>query len=160
MRQHNIEISSDVISLHVAVSYIKSPNERFFIQAVPPSVVMTPEKEFLLQIAPSTQLFHGSLPFNRTERQKALKVAMKQIGKPYAIDFQKPPNQFYCSSLVEYIYQPFTFIHDVFHLLFVPQSFWKQYYASLNESVPTTTGSNPTLLMHSPIVNLTKISPK
>ena len=59
MRQHNIEISSDVISLHVAVSYIKSPNERFFIQAVPPSVVMTPEKEFLLQIAPSTQLGLG-----------------------------------------------------------------------------------------------------
>ena len=157
LNDHNIPLTSDVLSLHVAISYIQSPTQRFYIQAVPPVVTLTPEEDFIHMIADTTQLFHGKLPFNATERENAIQIGLKQVGKPYANAFQQPPQQFYCSSLVEFVYRPATFIRDVFYELFVPRPFWIKYYAALNMTIPNTTGSNPTLLMHSPIVNLSRV---
>lgn len=88
--------------------------------------------------------------------RRAVREARRQIGAPYAQRFEAPPHRFYCSSLIEYAYQRASGRDDVFNptftLIFEPRSFWVAYYARMNETVPpkNTTGSNPTLLLHSP----------
>jgi cell wall-associated NlpC family hydrolase len=62
----------------------------------------------------------------------AVQAAKKELGKPYAEQFQQPSSgEFYCSSLVEYAYQQATdlkliFTNETFYLLFVPEEFWKK----------------------------------
>ena len=160
LRTHNYNVNpNNEISLHVALSYVAVNHSRYFIQAIPPQVVITPEIDFYHMIGPNTQLFHGALSFNNSVRAAAIKKALLQVGKPYANDFQAPSKEFYCSSLIEYSYFPaHSFIKEIFKLIFVPTSFWKKYYRERNISLPiNVTGSNPTLLMYSPFVNLSLI---
>ena len=55
--------------------------------------------------------------------------------------------------------QPHVFLHQRFTLLFVPQAYWKRYYAAMNATLPVNvTGSNPTLLLHSGPVHFTALT--
>ena len=162
MKENQFNLSSRTISLHVALSYVASNGSQYFVQAVPPTVVVTPVEEFLHMIPKGTELFHGRMMnVNEKERESAILRALKQVGKPYSNDFQPPPNEFYCSSLVVYAYKNIqSFVgKKIFKLLFVPISFWTKYYQDRGIKLPmNVTGSNPTLLMHSPVVQLLNVS--
>ena len=104
--------------------------------------------------------FDGDL--QRQLAEKALAAATTQLGKPYAHDFEQPPSQFYCSSLVEWSFRTASSGRRVFlppsvpefTLIFEPRDFWKQYYKSLGLALPANvSGSNPTLLLHSPAMS-------
>ena len=162
LRSNNYSVdSNNYISTHVALSYHAADGSRYFIQAVPPQgVLITPLEDFLHMIPIGTELFWGQLAWKSADiRNHAINRALKQDHKPYANDFGKPPSEFYCSSLVEYAYESYApFFNDTFTLIFVPMSFWEPYYEARNLSVPVNmTGSNPTLLMYSPVVALTKL---
>ena len=93
-------------------------------------------------------------PSYRRLGAKAVEIALAQVGKPYALDFAPPPNQFYCSSLVRYAYQQASgrehvFLHEAFNLIFDPLVYWQDYYTGMGLKLPVNvTGSNPTLLLH------------
>ena len=56
--------------------------------------------------------------------------------------------------------EPRVFLNTSFKLIFEPLAFWKQYYAHLGLKLPVnTTGSNPTLLLHSPAVRFAPFRP-
>lgn len=93
-------------------------------------------------------------------------TATAQLGKPYAHDFEPPPSEFYCSSLVIWSYTTAASGHRVFlpptlpdfTLLFEPLAFWKQYYKGMGLRLPVNvTGSNPTLLLHSPALSFEEV---
>ena len=94
---------------------------------------------------------------NETILARATMIAASQVGKPYATFFNPPSSgSFYCSSLVEFAYQealrtPHVFVDERFTLIFEPRSFWTQYYKPMPLPV-NASGSNPTLLLHSPDV--------
>lgn len=103
----------------------------------------------------------------------AVRAARSVVGSSYASEFEPPSaGKYYCSSLVEWAFaralaeagQPSSmnslFTQNVtFRMLFVPMQFWKKYYASVNLSVPVNaTGSNPTLLLHSPAVTFSPVA--
>ena len=120
--------------------------------------------------------FVNSIPFNSTTiylglpnsyvlqdiQEDAASIAYDQIGLPYADGFEKPPNSFYCSSLINYAFQlaakersTTNNLEDIlapsdFVLLFSPEEYWEEYYENLGMSVPVNvTGNNPTLVLHS-----------
>ena len=93
----------------------------------------------------------------------AASIAKAMQGHDYANDFESPSSgKFYCSSLVEYAFNSAAnisvtdagiFLNQSFRLIFEPLSFWKKYYAKMGKTLPfNRTGSNPTLLLHSPVV--------
>eukprot|EP00939_MAST-03C_sp_MAST-3C-sp1_P002377 g2377.t1 len=155
-------------AIHVAIAFrndsLAKNESLFFVEATPEKgVTLTPDEDFRKSYPEDTNLYHGRLEdANAQMGKKAADVAREQIGKPYANEFQHPPDSFYCSSLVTYAYEKASGLANVFEipgtfdLIFVPRSYWEAYYARLNETLPppNTTGSNPTLLLMSPAVRL------
>ena len=97
--------------------------------------------------------------------QAAVTLAVAQQGRPYASSYEPPSSgRFYCSSLVEFAWRQAmeaskVFVLERFELLFVPLEFWTEYYRSMGEKVPVNvTGSNPTLVGHSRIVELSLLT--
>ena len=166
LRYHGAVVDSNETAVHVAVA-LRDPDsgELSFVEAVPPAVQTTPADVFFRAWPERTRFYHGGFR-NATIRQRqpaAAQLASKQMGRPYANNFGPPPNQFYCSSLVDWAYRQVTgdehvLIDDPFTLIFVPHEFWKQYYADMNSTLPANvTGSNPTLLLHSPHLQYSQI---
>jgi cell wall-associated NlpC family hydrolase len=167
LREHGVEVDSNLTVTHVAMAMRdQTTGELLVVQAIPPAVTTTPADVFFQNIT-GVEYFHGVIidPAVRSAGRAATSIAAQQFGKPYADAFQPPSSgKFYCSSLVEYAYQHAlsrsdpVFTQQTFDLLFVPLDFWEKYYASMNLTLPTNEpGSNPTLLLHSAIVNFTKI---
>lgn len=162
IRAQGIVVHSPDISLHVAMAWRALNGSLYFIQAIPPRVVITPASEFFRSIPPGTTTFHGAVPSSwrntSTVALDASRIALKQVGKPYASDFEPPPNKFYCSSLIEFSYKHamqkrHLFFNESFKLIFVPRHFWTHYYEEMGVPLPiNVTGSNPTLLLHSPLI--------
>ena len=99
-------------------------------------------------------------------RESAALIAAGCEGLPYSTDFAPPSASaaFYCSSLVEWAYQQASGRPDAlfpgrttpFKLLFEPRGYWRQYYAKMGVVLPrNATGSNPTELLHSPMLRFT-----
>ena len=143
-------------------------------------VVLTPSATFWAQQPAGTVAYRaGPRPGDsalRAAAAKAAQAAKTVVGARYARDFEPPSSgAYYCSSLVEWSYeQAMLAIFEEgqrarggaaatsdrdggvlrpgnFTLLFVPLSYWQAYYAKLGLDLPVNvTGSNPTLLLHSP----------
>lgn len=160
-RAHGVSASNETTS-HVALAF-RNSSGLFFVEAIPPAVTITPEASFWQRTSHAT-LYLGRLrdPSVRALGSLATRIASAQLGKPYASDFGRPPREFYCSSLVDYAYQHASgdkriFVPIDFQLLWVPLPFWVDYYAKRGEPLPNTTGSNPTLLLHSPAIDFMRL---
>ena len=145
-----------------------------------PGVVLTPAAEFWSQQPAGTLAYRAAPADGplRAAAPAAAAAARAAVGAPYASDFEPPSSgAFYCSSLVEWGYEQAlrqqrrgggsaaladggsdgatttsgVLCPSNFTLLFVPLPYWKAYYAALGLDLPlNATGSNPTLLLHSP----------
>jgi len=157
MRQNGTPNATREVVSHVALASRNDAGELSFIQALPPQVVLTPEADFWHMIGPNTTLYHATPVDSAVQEASAAatELAIAQMGKPYANDFEPPPDEFYCSSLVEWAYRQAlassaVFAPEDFILIFVPELYWKNYYETMGLELPVnTTGSNPTLLLHS-----------
>ena len=173
MRNNGYNNVTNEVSSHVAIGWrdINNNNELSFIQALPNSgVIKTSEEDFFHSSNPSTTTYYHASISNinmKQYKQKAADIALKQVGKPYADDFQAPPEYFYCSSLVDWAYQQASgrdevFAPSNFTLIFVPEQWWTDYYASMTppQILPqNVTGSNPTLVLHSPELSFKEYIP-
>jgi uncharacterized membrane protein YgcG len=167
LRAQGVPVPGNETATHVALAHVNSSTGCLsFVQALPPVVIETPALEFWHSTLPSTTTFYrawfrdGALQSQLADA--ALAAATSQLGKPYAHDFEPPPSEFYCSSLVMWSFRTAASGRRVFFppslpeftLLFEPPSFWKQYYKELGIPLPVNvTGSNPTLLLHSPALS-------
>ena len=152
---------------HVGIALVDAAGNLSIVQAVPPSVVVTPAAFFWAEAREvGATLYHGVVggeAGSLAVRTAAARAAAGEAGKPYATDFGPPPRQFYCSSLVEFAFQAATgrgrvFVDRPFPLIFVPLPFWRRYYAAMNLSLPVgVDGSNPTLLLHSGVVTFVQV---
>ena len=170
LRDHGTAVASNETAVHVAIAWrnASAGGALSFIEATPPMVRLTPAAMFW-RGWPSAAFFHGRLRNGRARAagQRAAALALSMLGVRYSEDFGPPPREFYCSSLVRWAYLRATgdshvFIDErTFPLIFVPRAFWEKYYRSRNETLPppNTTGSNPTLLLHSPHVSFTPFQP-
>jgi hypothetical protein len=165
LQQQGVNASNETAS-HVALAWRNpSNNSLYFVQAIPPKVVLTAEADFWHSAMPNTTFYHGVIHNTSLRRAAgaAVAIAQQQVGKPYADDFQPPPHAFYCSSLVEFAFdqalQTIGLLGPAnFQLIFVPLAFWVEYYAAMGLSLPTNaTGSNPTLQLHSPQLTFTEL---
>lgn len=99
----------------------------------------------------------------RQHSASAVLAALTQLGKPYAQDFRPPPSEFYCSSLVEWAYERASGAAHVlvpqvaFALIFEPQDYWRAYYKAMNQTLPHANGSNPTLLLQSTRLDVSRV---
>jgi hypothetical protein len=162
------EASGEVAS-HVAIALRDTDGSLNFIQALPTvGVIKTSEADFFHGVNPASTSFYLATvrPSDELRQRRALaaSLASRQVGKPYAANFEAPPNAFYCSSLVTWAYsqaaaQPPALsaggqlCPSNFTLLFTPQRYWDDYYASLvppQQPPANITGSNPTLVLQSP----------
>jgi hypothetical protein len=170
LRAHGVEVASNETALHVAMAWRNETDgdALSLIEAVPPAVRVTPASMWFDEWRDSAAAYYTAtfrVDPPRPIRLRAADVALSQVGKPYALDFGKPPAEFYCSSLVDWAYQhalgsSHVFVDSPFTLIFIPRSFWTDYYARLNVTLPSNqTGSNPTLLLHSPHVRFSKLRP-
>jgi len=156
----NVDITQP-ISSHVAMAWRHdTTDELYFVQALPgDGVILTNEDDFFHSSIPEFTTYYIAKPIAELQEYSSIaaKIALEQIGKPYADDFQAPPDFFYCSSLVDWAYQQATkkdemFAPKDFTLIFAPEQWWEKYYASMTppQDLPSNvTGSNPTLVMHS-----------
>lgn len=162
-----VNASSNITATHVALA-LRNRSGLFFVEAIPPSVTITPAAVFWAREPRSTTWQRGAVDLaNRSVAASAVAVAAAQVGKPYATLFEPPSSgAFYCSSLVEYAFRaalamPRVFVRERFVLIFQPRDFWEQYYASMGEALPVNaSGSNPTLLLHSARVAVTAVGPR
>ena len=78
----------------------------FVVEAIPPQVKLTKLEDFLIRYPSDTEYYHGTLINIDTKNicKGAAQIAIKQLGKPYSLNFEPPPNKFYCSSLVEFAF--------------------------------------------------------
>ena len=162
LRAHGAQVHGNETSVHVALAWRNESAGGLlsFVEAVPPAVRLTRAEDFW-RGWPAATFYRAQLkdPAVRWAGPAAARMALSKLGTPYSDAFAPPPKEFYCSSLVEWAYQqavraPHVFVDEPFPLIFVPRPFWVRYYASLNLTLPpaNTTGSNPTLLLHSPHV--------
>ena len=154
-KEHGLEtMSSNRTAVHVAVF---TGNESI-IEAVPEfGVRKTTKANFFAEYPTDTEFYFGRI--KKVVVSSILDSVLRdQLGKPYADDFEPPPCSFYCSSLVTYAFMTALNVSfsPPFELIFEPIDFWRQYYASMNLTLPPkgTLGSNPTLLLHSPHVDI------
>lgn len=165
-----VHVSNNDTAVHVALALRNSTSGLSFVEAVPPAVRLTPASVFWAGWPNGTTFHRGVLrdPQQRRLGSTAAQLALAQLGRPYATDFAPPSSgSFYCSSLVSWAYQQAAavqhslFVDRPFPLIFVPRDFWLHYYAQLGLKLPPSnaTGSNPTLLLHSPAVNMSLVSP-
>jgi hypothetical protein len=160
LREHGAPATTDETASHVGLAWRRpGDGSLFVVEALEPAVRLTPADAFFAQ--PGAVYYVGSLDDDRMRaaQKTAAEVAVAQVGKPYADEFQPPPAAFYCSSLVEYAFEhalggvPHPFNAESFALIFEPRQFWQDYYQKMNRTLPVdATGSNPTLLLHSPAV--------
>ena len=159
---------------HVAMAWRSSNNSLYYVQALPSvGVVVTSELDFAHELPPGTILYRARVAAGNTPApfsslaDAAAAVAVSLKGREYAADFEPPSSgRFYCSSLIEYAFRTAAnisanatdagvFLNRPFTLIFKPLQFWKAYYRKLGRTLPLhQTGSNPTLLLHSPAVEL------
>eukprot|EP00041_Stephanoeca_diplocostata_P031138 m.963503 g.963503 ORF g.963503 m.963503 type:complete len:887 (-) comp23896_c0_seq2:3267-5927(-) len=167
LRSNGVAVHSNETVVHVALATRDATfGNLSLIEAIEPTVTKTPAAEFFARDGPSARYFRGKFRNESVGKfaGRAVTEATRMLGKPYATDFQPPPKDFYCSSLVEYsfqtvMHQQHVFIDQDFKLIFVPSEFWEKYYRAMNMSVPVNvSGSNPTLLLHSPVVSFEEIS--
>ena len=164
LRAHGVEVPANnrQLASHVAIAWrnASAGGTLSFIEATPPVVQLTPAGEFVCRWA-GASLYAGVFRSASMRRhgERAAQFALTQLGKPYSVDFEPPPSSFYCSSLVEWAYErasreKHVFVQSTFYLIFVPRDFWVEYYARRNLTLPppNMTGTNPTLLLHSPYV--------
>lgn len=157
-------VATNETAVHVAMVVRNATTGALgFVEAVPPVVQLTPEASFWGGWRGAT-FYHGVLHDpQRRFGAAAAHLALSQRGRPYANDFAPPSSgRFYCSSLVSWAYRTAArlpanhslFVDRPFPLIFVPRDFWVSYYAQLGLKLPpsNTTGSNPTLLLHSAAV--------
>jgi len=177
MTQQGLSIHGKRVASHVALAKVMG-DEVSFVEAVPyPGVHEIPAEVFFREQPPNTTFYLGRVDTSYVPQEdrelligRVLQVAQSQIGKPYANLFELPPKTFYCSSLVDY---SFTTASDQsrtvflpshtpdFKLIFEPLDFWKDYYHNLGEELPiNVTGSNPSLLLNSPIVSAREYDPR
>jgi len=175
LRAHGVRVPTDEVALHVALAWRNESagGALFFVEATPPVVQLTPAAAFFRGWGATTTFYRGRhrAPAVRQRAPSAARVARAVIGKPYSFDFAPPPATFYCSSLVVWAYgravggsggaDPDVFVDEPFALIFVPRAFWADYYAKMHLTLPpaNTTGSNPTLLLHSPHVEFAPFAP-
>ena len=170
LREHGVTVSTNETVVHVGLAWRNSSTDGSlsFIEATPPAVRLTPADTFF-RLWPDATFFRAVLrdPLAHSRAERAAELALATRGTPYAYDFSAPPAAFYCSSLVRWAYQqalggrPHVFVDRPFELIFVPHAFWKDYYAQMHQSLPppNTTGSNPTLLLHSAHVRFEPFPP-
>ena len=73
----------------------------FVVEAIPPQVKLTKLEDFLIKYPSDTEYYHGTFIDIDTKNiciEAAQLVAIKQLGKPYSLNYEPPPNKFYCSS--------------------------------------------------------------
>ena len=166
LRSHGTVVASNETVVHVALVYRDTQSDRVtLVEATPPVVTQTPARSFFESWTNASTFFLGRLKDPDVARgAEAVGAALQQLGKPYADDFGPPPQEFYCSSLVTWAYGKATgkdvniFVDQPFTLLFEPLEFWEQYYSAMNMTLPlNVTGSNPTLLLHSPHVEFARL---
>lgn len=159
LRRNGVPDATSEVASHVAMAYRDSSGSLFFVQALPPAVVLTPELDFWHSSLPGTTFYHAKAtdPAVAAAGPAAVNAALAQIGAPYAYDFETPDTgSFYCSSLVEWSFEQALSSENVlcpanYTLLFVPERYWEWYYENLGLKLPVNaSGSNPTLLLHSP----------
>ena len=156
LRNHDVPNVTSETADHVALAI----NSTHFVEATIPKVKITSIAEFCKRQDKGTVLYHGYLSFEDSIRKKAVKVATSTVGDWYSMDFSPPSSgKFYCSSLVEYSYQMAlervnVFLNESFPLIFEPREWWEEFYAKMGQKIPPngTLGSNPTELLHSPVV--------
>jgi hypothetical protein len=167
LRSQGVPVASNETVVHVALVYRDTQSDRVtLVEATPPVVTQTPARSFFESWTNASTFFLGRLkdPDVRAHGAEAVGAALQQLGKPYADDFGTPPQEFYCSSLVTWAYGKATgkdvnvFVDQPFTLIFEPLEFWEQYYSAMNMTLPlNVTGSNPTLLLHSPRVEFSRL---
>ena len=166
--EHRIIVGNETAT-HVGIAVRSIDYSLYILEATPPSVRLTPAHEFvenLRNLNRSARLYRGIVAERLREKiPAAVAAALAQLGKPYADDFEPPSSgRFYCSSLVDFAFSqamhaPHVFVREDFKLIFVPHEFWARYYQQLGKPLPSNvSGSNPTLLMHSSLVELHRIS--
>ena len=166
LRAQGVAAPGNETSTHVAMARVNTSTGCLsFVQAVPPAVTETSALDFWHSTLPTTTFYRAWFRDSALQAQlaqAALAAATTQLGKPYAHDFEAPPSEFYCSSLVEWSFRTAASGRRVFlppsipefTLLFEPRAFWEQYYKNLGLVLPVNvTGSNPTLLLHSPAMS-------
>ena len=108
LRSEGVHVRSNETATHVALAIRNTTTGCLsFVQAVPPVVVITSAMDFWHSTLPTTTFYRAWFRDGARQTQlagAALAAAMGQIGKPYAHDFEPPPAEFYCSSLVEWCY--------------------------------------------------------
>ena len=166
LRAQGVAVPGNETATHVAIARVNSSTGCLsFVQAVPPMVTETSALDFWHSTLPTTTFYRAWFRDRALQAQlaqAALAAATTQLGKPYAHDFEAPPSEFYCSSLVEWSFRTAASGRRVFlppsvpdfTLIFEPRAFWEQYYKDLGLPLPVNvTGSNPTLLLHSPAMS-------
>ncbi len=166
LRAQGVAVPGNETATHVAMAWVNdSTGCLSFVQAVPPVVTETSAVDLWHSTLPTTTFYRAWFRDSALQAQlaqAALAAATTQLGKPYAHDFEPPPSEFYCSSLVEWSYRTAASGRRVFlppsvpnfTLIFEPHEFWEQYYKELGLALPVNvTGSNPTLLLHSPAMS-------
>jgi len=177
LAQQGFAASGNETATHVA---LVGHSGRDVIQAVPlRGVVRTPLAEFVAELPPGALLLRGrlrpSVGVSAAAMAAAVDAALGELGRPYADTFAapRPGGAFYCSSLVAFAYGRATgrpacgpphgvFLPAAFRLIFEPRAFWRDYYAKQGydlDRFANTTGSNPTLLLHSPAVSFQRWLP-
>lgn len=159
MHSHGAPEATQETASHVALAWRRAADdELFLVEALEPKVRLTSAHDFFTRSGANAVFYLATFVDQqmRQARGHAANIALAQVGKPYADEFQPPPASFYCSSLIEYAFgqalggEAHPFNPEPFVLIFEPESFWREYYAKLHRTVPTNiTGSNPTLLLHS-----------
>jgi hypothetical protein len=169
MKTNGYPLIGDEIASHVAMAWRDAGEggDRIqhlsFIQALPDlGVILTPADEFIYSVPLNSTLYAATVvdPYVRRRSEQAAQVALSQVGKPYASNFESPPTAFYCSSLIDWAYASVAdnsgngevLCPKDFVLIFAPEKYWTDYYENLEppQSLPQNiTGSNPTLLLHS-----------
>ena len=105
LRAQGVHVASEETALHVAIAWRNDTDNGTlsFVEAVPPVVRATPESVWWDQWHDRAAAFYSAtfrVDPPRSIRLHAAELALSQIGKPYALDFARPPAEFYCSSLV------------------------------------------------------------
>jgi len=129
--------------------------------------------DFLREFVPGSGFFHAWLPeATEEQRNSAVSYALHRVGGAYAHDFSEPSpsctqpwlSKYYCSSLIDYAFrealgEELVFSDEPFPLVFEPREFWEDFYRKQRLELPTGTGSNPTMLLHSSRVRYTNYEP-
>ncbi|CAE8657977.1 unnamed protein product [Polarella glacialis] len=165
LKAHGRSVGAHDTAVHVAM--VVDDAAAFVVEAVRSGVRTRAIADFWADFPEGSRFFHGVLSPHvpREKSAAAVAFALQKVGLPYAESFELPSpshERYYCSSLVDYAYrsalqQRLVFTEVGFPLMFVPKSFWEDYYRKMNQSLPHASGSNPTLLLHSSRVRYSQL---